>query len=252
MSISPSQAWGTSGGSPLEHGDTVHAGGTLFRVTIEGLPEPIVAIVDELPKSPPPHEPKPLEFSSKYYPSKVAEFTLAAKDSQLATVLNALTNCEFLADNKVTGCQLLCAVNTKRLGRRLATLAPSDSDLFSNAPEEIRETDSLAILPVPSPLQADVLSELGLAGRRNASFLVLSPQPLAEYLDSHKLVWGWYSRPNILHQQITLGSSVLAEKLVVGSEIILLFGSTPDSGLKLLVQKTRSDKLFGALQAILI
>jgi hypothetical protein len=188
-----------------------------------------------------------LEFSLKHYPSKVVEFNLAVKDNQIATVLNALAKSELLA-----GHQVYCAVNAKRLGRRLATLEHSDSDLFSHAPEEIRETDSLEVLPVPLPLQADVLNEITLFGRGNASFLLLSPQPLDTFLESHKLVWGWYGRPKILYQQLTLGSTVLAEKLVVGSEIVLLFGPSLDSNIKLLTQKSHSDKLLSSLQTILI
>ena len=177
----------------------------------------------------------------------VVEFNLAVKDNQLVTVLNVLVKSELLVGHRV-----FCAVNAKRLGRRLATLAPSDIDLFAHAPEEIRETDSLAVLPVPLPLQVEVLNELTLVGRGNASILSLSPQTLDEYVESHKLVWGWYGRPKILYQQLTLGSSVLAEKLVVGNEIVLLFGPSLDQGIKLLTQKSHSDKLLSSIQAILI
>ncbi len=231
---------------PLEHGDLVQAGGTQFWVTIEGLTPP-KAPVSEKPSEPVLLEPKALTFSSKAVPSKVVEFTVAAQDSELSVVVNALIATESFAD-----CSVYCALNTKRLGRPLSSLPQGDSDLFSNAPEEIRESDSLAILPVPSPIDSSTLGELAFAGRRNASFLVFSPHPLSVYLESHKLVWGWYGRPSILHQQSTLGSSVLAEKLILDRELILLFGSTPNEGIKLLVQKAHGDRLTNALKTIFI
>ena len=101
-----------------------------------------------------------------------------------------------------------------------------------------------------SPLSVEVVRELQLASRSDAACLVMSPMQPTDFFEAHKIVWAWFSRPSILAQQLALGSSVLAEKLLLDGELAVLFNPVANSGLKLLTQVAQQDNVQRSLEPI--
>ncbi len=229
----------------LQHGDTIQAGSTLFRVAIDGKVAAPVRQVAEVHHVPAPVEAKPLTIVSKQHASKVVEFSVAVSDSQQFAFLDALAAGEFLA-----GHHWYCPLNTKRFGKPPVSLTATGQDLFAHAPDEIRQTDALEVSLVTRPFDPAVIAEARQAGRANAACLLASPLPTPELLEQHKIGWAWFSRPAILSQQLSLGSSMLVEKLLLDRECLLLFEPAVQSSVRLMVSPADSAALQSSLEAI--
>lgn len=228
---------------PLQHGDTILAGSTEFRVTIEGAPE---IPCESQPIAPqvaaPIIESKPLAFLSKQHPSKIVEFSVSLADQHVPELLNTLA---------VSG-QWYGALNFVRWGRKSPKLTTVGNDLLEKAPEEIRETDSLHIVPMSQPWSTDSFGEIMAACRADSGCLIVSPLELPDLIESHKFVWAWHTRPSILYQQVTFGSRELAEKLFAEIELALTFSRAANSGVKLLTTRAHSDELRNSLEQVRI
>ena len=230
----------------LQHGDTIQAGSTLFRVAIDGKsaePNPSIPEVNQAPA--PPAESQPLSFVTKRHTSNVVEFAVALLDKQLHPFLNAL-----ISDDSLVTHHWYCALNTKRFGRQPLHLTTTGKDLFEHAPEEIRLTDALEVSLIGPPFNPEVIAETIAACRANAASLLVTPLELPDLLDNHKLVWAWFSRPAILSQQLTLGSSILAEKLLLEREFILFIEPAANAGVRIITQTSYGDALQSLLETI--
>lgn len=233
-------------GYVLCHGDELQAGRTLFRIAIDGK---AIAPVQEVPEddrsAKPVDETQPLTFAVQQLASKVVDFKLQVKDSQVAELFSLL-----LEKEPWSGCKCYVTFNAKRFGKASQSWQPAGNDLFEYAPDEIRATDSLAVTLLDKPADAQVLAEARTACRSDAACLIFSPLPMEDFLESHKIVWAWFSRPSIFAQQVTLGSSMLAHKLVLNGEFVVLFNPGTNAGLRIVAQVTSRDQLQQCLQPI--
>jgi pSer/pThr/pTyr-binding forkhead associated (FHA) protein len=222
----------------LEHDDEVQAGQTTFRISIEGKAVAPRSEIAEVHRPEPVIESQPVAFSVQQYPSKVAEFSIQVQDWQVAELLHKFVSLRPWSDYHV-----YLVLNGKRFGKTPTTWSPGDKDLFEHAPDEIRATDSLSVSALDKSLTPEILAEFQRASRADAACMIFSPLNLDALLESHKVVWAWFSRPSTLAIQLSRGSSVLAEKLLLDGELAMSFGTQPNSGLKLLIQVAQREKL---------
>ena len=193
----------------LGNGDEIVVGKTRFTVRLEG--------IDPTPPVDPPiamtvaADPAPFLFESRSLNAEMVEFrAIDAADRVLELI------------SQIQASQLVyLVVNQKRLaGVTIGNWEPETEDLFAQAPNEIRETNSLHVgtLDLKKTSEKDLL--LGLVG--DAAILFMSNSALPVLLEQQKIAWAWFSRPSIFRQQITLGSESLAKILFAGITLALV------------------------------
>ena len=213
----------------LKHGDCIVAGQTEFRVTIEG--QPVAEVARTAVQSP--------ELTAKKTPFTANMSMCASGVAQIVITLNDTPLIELV--KKICGdAGLWVAVNEQRLGGSIQLVNKQTEDLFAQAPEEIRATDSLVLGDFE--LSSQVLTNIQSASRADGALMFVSSEPFPKILAEQKIVWAWYSRPSIFKQQLTLGSKELAKKLLSAVEIAILL-NTVDGDVLVLARADMQESL---------
>ncbi len=221
----------------LKHGDCILAGQTEFRVTIEGYQESSPALATSAPTREQPVIKTPATYRTSSCNSGVIQTEVTLNDEPLIDVLE-----------KICGpASLWVAINEQRLGGPVQGVEKQTEDLFAQAPEEIRETDSLIVASFPR--EAQVLANIQAAARADGAVLFVSTQSFPQILAEQKIVWAWYSRPSILKQQLSLGSKELAKKLLAAVDMAVLL-HTVGSDVLILSRADVNEALQGRLKAV--
>ncbi len=188
----------------LKDGDLIIAGKTPFYVQL-GTKSPSLLVE---PESTPEEllEDDLIQYQVRSFSSGVTEFHFPEGLSRVADVMAGLQKHS----------QTYLIANQVRLPSwSYPNWQPEIEDLFANAPESIRATDSLAIGKIAISIEdqeslADSLAT-GLA------MCLTSKLSTEEFLEKQKIGWAWYSQSSIFRHQIEHGSSYLADMLLAGT-----------------------------------
>ena len=191
-------------GSPVEEAvlkdqDTIHAGRSRFRVSIDGPRSSASSSAGETQGDDP------------------AERTLRVSQQATATGFQALHAPEtrphlpLVVATLGQGKRVFLLANFQRAQLPLPAGVAAEEDLFQHAPPDIRATESLHLIPVDETAAATELL-INLAGK-DAGLLVLADKSRDELAASHKLYWAWFAGPSLLTFQLSQGSAELAGNL---------------------------------------
>ncbi len=227
---------------PLMNGDTILAGQTTFSVSIEGWPADSARAGEKLAGSGQEQvvELVPLLHSTKRHASQVVEFGCKFEVEHFDLVLGQIRG----------GGRLMIAVNERQGAKFPPGLQSLGVDLLQHAPDEIRETDSLEVLQLTAALPWFESSDF-LRAQDDLPLMILSSQwELADLLEKHRLAWGWFSRPSILEQSLTLGSPQFVEMLLGNLEFILFLRSGTPSYVQIFTLPENSERIAQLLSAV--
>jgi len=172
---------------------------------------------------------KSIEYSQRELPSGIIEYRFTLACQEAASLLEKLPS----------NLHRYLVVNLKRHGD--ATIpgwgTARSTDLFENAPKEIRESDSLFVGRwEQDESNPEAITQI-LAS--DSKILLLSDLDLPTLIEKQKIAWAWFSRPSIFHHQLMHGSGNLTKTLFAGTKFailgdrssmeVLVYGFTPIS-----------------------
>jgi hypothetical protein len=216
----------------LRDGDMIQAGQSQFRVTIDQ-PPPIAAPASS-PMTP---ATASLPVRSLSLESGAERLTIADGQQHLPQILAAIGQAR----------RLYVLVNFRAARQPLPTSIEPDDDLFRQAPDEIRQDNSLHLLPCADT--AEALRRIGPLAAKDAAMILVTDQTREQLLVSHQLLWTWLRSPSSLNTQLTHGSSELAEKLLAGIDAILA-PQSKDGALAVFAAASRAPEMHAALLLI--
>lgn len=227
----------------ISQGDRLTAGNTLFHVSIDGMPSSAAVPAESETDLAASDEPSPIYFFVNALPSKTFEYQVVCEMASEPTIVATLAESNRLA----------YGVNKRRLGSpELDPLKLDTADLYEEAPEAIRQVDSLQIVNASDELHSqNGRRELELvlrAARADAACLLFSTLEADALVEAKKLVWAWFVRPSIIRQQLTVGTSHLAEKLM--SELSCIAIPHGSAGFSLFVEQTARERVENVLNVL--
>jgi len=215
----------------LHDGDTIQAGRSQFHVTIDQ--PPIVTP----PSSPLAPTSAPLPVRSFSLESKAVRLLVADGQKHLPQILAAIGQAR----------RLYVLVNFRAARQPLPTSIEPDDDLYRGAPDEIRQDNSLHLIPCADA--AEALRRVSPLAAKDAAMILVTDQTREQLLASHQLLWAWLRSPSSLNTQLTHGSPDVAEKLLAGIDAILA-PQPKDAALAVFAASSRAPELHAALLSI--
>lgn len=143
------------------------------------------------------------------------------------TVLQGRSAWHHVARRLAIGRDGYLLANFRRAAIPLPQSVLPESDCFSRAPAEIRDTDSLHVFTLdcgrPKAPLIDTLADA------DAGMTIFSNRDAESLMTGQQILWAWFSRPSLLISQFTNGSADLAMRLLELPQVILI--ETPSDGL---------------------
>ena len=119
--------------------------------------------------------------------------------------------------------RLIAMFNETHFGQPLGGLKVTEDDLFAQAPEEVRDFDSLQLLEVPRGSElAARFPPLLEAMHGDGLSLVITETTVARMREEMRFISGWYARPGTLEFHLTNGPRELTDMLLEPVRCVIL------------------------------
>lgn len=135
-----------------------------------------------------------------------------------------------IRQGRAASLEVASRLSAKRIGylvanfRRANVPLPSDvlpeADCFSNAPTEIRDSESLHVVALDfSQVKAPPLEGFADA---DAGMIIFSDHDTESLMVGQQILWAWFARPSLLVNQLSVGTADLAMRLLEFPQVVLI------------------------------